>query len=136
MTYQTPIEPTLGQVMKRISLVRKDLAKKLANTPQREWDAQPVREMCNHEKELHTALMVLRDLAGDQGAFAKGAPEMPAAVAGPSSDLALIIDALENGQPQLAHYAEPRERHANALAAARRLLAAAPALETSTTTGA
>lgn len=86
MTYETPIEPTLGQVMKRINLVRKDLAKKLANTPQREWDAQPVREMCNHEKELHTALMVLRDLAGAQGAFAAGAPEVSAAVAGPDKE--------------------------------------------------
>ncbi|WP_206424550.1 hypothetical protein [Delftia lacustris] len=47
--------------------------------------------------------------------------EAPAA---PAGDLALIIAALEHGQPQMAHYAEPCERHAKALAAARRLAAA------------
>ena len=47
--------------------------------------------------------------------------EAPAA---PAADLALIIAALEHGQPQMAHYAEPCERHAKALAAARRLAAA------------
>lgn len=47
--------------------------------------------------------------------------EAPAA---PDSDLALIVAALEHGQPQMAHYAEPRERHALALAAARRMAAA------------
>lgn len=39
-------------------------------------------------------------------------------------DLELIIAALEHGQPQTPHYPEPRERHAKALAAARRMLAA------------
>ncbi|MEE9871587.1 MAG: hypothetical protein PBV86_12485 [Delftia lacustris] len=47
--------------------------------------------------------------------------EAPAA---PAGDLALIIAALEHGQPQMAHYAEPCERHAKALAAARRMAAA------------
>ncbi|WP_310636848.1 hypothetical protein, partial [Delftia acidovorans] len=47
--------------------------------------------------------------------------EAPAA---PGNDLALIVAALEHSQPQMAHYAEPRERHAQALAAARRLAAA------------
>lgn len=47
--------------------------------------------------------------------------EAPAA---PASDLALIVAALEHGQPQMAHYAEPCERHAKTLAAARRMAAA------------
>lgn len=104
MTYETPIEPTLGQVMKRINLVRKDLAKKLANTPQREWDAEPVREMCNHEKELHTALMVLRDLAGDQGAFAGGAMKEPVAVPQAFAALTLSADPLPAMPPQSIAY--------------------------------
>ncbi|MDR0226123.1 MAG: DUF4406 domain-containing protein [Burkholderiaceae bacterium] len=54
------------------------------------------------------------------------APQAPAqeAPAAPAGDLALIVAALEHGQPQMAHYAEPCERHAQALAAARRLAAA------------
>ncbi|QPS10319.1 hypothetical protein I6G66_10110 [Delftia acidovorans] len=104
MTYEILTEPTLGQVMKRITLVRKDLAKKLANTPQREWDAEPVREMCNHEKELHTALMVLRDLAGDQGAFAGGAMKEPVAVPQASAALTLSTDPLPAMPPRSIAY--------------------------------
>lgn len=54
-------------------------------------------------------------------ALAAPALEAPAA---PAGDLALIVAALEHGQPQMAHYAEPCERHAKALAAARRMAAA------------
>lgn len=54
---------------------------------------------------------------------AQAAPALEAPAA-PAGDLALIIAALEHGQPQMAHYAEPCERHAKALAAARRLAAA------------
>lgn len=104
MAYEIPTEPTLGQVMKRINLVRKDLAKKLANTPQQEWGAEPVREMCNHEKELHTALMVLRDLAGDQGAFAGGAMKEPVAVPQASAALTLSADPLPAMPPQSIAY--------------------------------
>ncbi|MXN29192.1 hypothetical protein [Delftia sp. CH05] len=57
----------------------------------------------------------------DLGRQAAPALEAPAA---PGNDLALIVAALEHSQPQMAHYAEPRERHAQALAAARRLAAA------------
>ena len=56
-----------------------------------------------------------------RGRGAAPALEAPAA---PAGDLALIIAALEHGQPQMAHYAEPCERHAKALAAARRMAAA------------
>ncbi|MDR3016474.1 MAG: hypothetical protein LBV56_13630 [Delftia acidovorans] len=63
-------ELTLSQVMERIKTARQRLAGQLANTPVREWGAQSVREMRNHEQELHTTLMVLRDLTSDQGAFA------------------------------------------------------------------
>lgn len=63
-------ELTLSEVMERIKAVRQRLTRELENTPVREWGAQPVRELRNHEQELLTALMVLRDLASDQGAFA------------------------------------------------------------------
>jgi len=63
-------ELSLSQVMERIKTARQGLASQLANTPVREWSAQSVREMRNHEQELHTTLMVLRDLTSDQGAFA------------------------------------------------------------------
>ncbi|MFG0678578.1 hypothetical protein [Delftia sp. WSY_7] len=62
-------ELTLSEVMERIKAVRQRLTRELENTPVREWGAQPVRELRNHEQELLTALMVLRDLASDQGAF-------------------------------------------------------------------
>ena len=58
------------------------------------------------------------DFEDDDAAPALEAP------AAPAGDLALIIAALEHGQPQMAHYAEPCERHAKALAAARRMAAA------------
>lgn len=63
-------ELTLSQVMERIKAVRQRLTRELENTPVREWGAQPVRELRNHEQELHTALTVLRDLTKNQGAFA------------------------------------------------------------------
>lgn len=62
-------ELTLSQVMERIKAVRQRMTRELENTPVREWGAHPVRELRNHEQELLTALMVLRDLASDQGAF-------------------------------------------------------------------
>ncbi len=78
-------------------------------TPTRDWIAavaDGVYEYCD-----------CSSLIADILSRAPAAPALEAPAA-PARDLALIIAALEHGQPQMAHYAEPRERHAQALAAA------------------
>lgn len=168
---QTLTQLTLAWLISTIEATRAGLAGSLAQTPVADWGAAPVREVRNHEQDLHTAMQVLGDMLNARGAFAaSGIPaaphleQVPAYVCGvdlsaeyvaalkqaradsiqhewraciertpapalkapaaPANDLALIVAALEHSQPQMAHYAEPRERHAQALAAARRLAAA------------
>lgn len=81
-------------------------------------DVDHMEVRCFSESQMHAYF--------DLGRQPAAAPTLEAPAA-PDSDLALIVAALEHGQPQMAHYAEPRERHALALAAARRMAAATQA---------
>ncbi|MGE8400805.1 MAG: hypothetical protein ACN6PP_04460 [Delftia tsuruhatensis] len=80
-------EMTAAQAAASIESALDKVSKDLDQISVREWDSQPVRDMRNREQELHSALVVLRDLESNQGAFTLNAraQEAPAAPAAPAA---------------------------------------------------
>lgn len=76
-------EMTAAQAAASIESALDKVSKDLDQISVLEWDSQPVRDMRNREQELHSALVVLRDMESNQGAFELGATalEAPAAPA-------------------------------------------------------
>lgn len=74
---QTITQLTLAWLIATIEATRAGLAGNLAQTPVADWGADPVREVRNHEQDLHTAMQVLGDMLNVRGAFA--ASVIPAA---------------------------------------------------------
>lgn len=58
-------EPTLTQVMQEIRARHKTASDALANMSAAEWRTTRGEELCNSEKELHIALVVLLELAAE-----------------------------------------------------------------------
>lgn len=58
-------EPTLSQVMQEIRARHKTASDTLARTSVAEWSTTRGQELCNREKELHIALVVLLELAAE-----------------------------------------------------------------------
>ncbi|MDH0777155.1 hypothetical protein N5C96_27465 [Delftia tsuruhatensis] len=81
-------EMTAAQAAASIETALDKVSKDLDQISVREWDSQPVRDMRNREQELHSALVVLRDLESNQGAFTLNAraQEAPAAPAAPAAE--------------------------------------------------
>lgn len=75
---QTITQLTLAWLIATIEATRAGLAGNLAKTPVADWGATPVREVRNHEQDLHTAMQVLGDMLNVRGAFAaSGIPAAP-----------------------------------------------------------
>lgn len=75
---QTITQLTLAWLIATIEATRAGLAGNLAQTPVADWGAAPVREVRNHEQDLHTAMQVLGDMLNQRGAFAaSGIPAAP-----------------------------------------------------------
>ncbi len=75
---QTLTQLTLAWLIATIEATRAGLAGNLAKTPVADWGATPVREVRNHEQDLHTAMQVLGDMLNVRGAFvATGIPAAP-----------------------------------------------------------
>lgn len=75
---QTITQLTLAWLIATIEETRTGLAGNLAQTPVADWGATPVREVRNHEQDLHTAMQVLGDMLNMRGAFAdSGVPAAP-----------------------------------------------------------
>ncbi|MDR0204697.1 MAG: hypothetical protein LBJ40_21355 [Delftia acidovorans] len=75
---QTLTQLTLAWLIATIEATRAGLAGNLAQTPVADWGAAPVREVRNHEQDLHTAMQVLGDMLHMRGAFAaSGIPAAP-----------------------------------------------------------
>ncbi len=75
---QTITQLTLAWLIATIEARRAGLAGNLAQTPVADWGAAPVREVRNHEQDLHTAMQVLGDMLNVRGAFAaSGIPAAP-----------------------------------------------------------
>jgi hypothetical protein len=75
---QTITQLTLAWLIATIEATRAGLAGNLAQTPVADWGADPVREVRNHEQDLHTAMQVLGDMLNVRGAFAaSGIPAAP-----------------------------------------------------------
>ena len=73
---QTLTQLTIAWLIATIEATRAGLAGNLAKTPVADWGATPVREVRNHEQDLHTAMQVLGDMLNVRGAFADS--EIPA----------------------------------------------------------
>lgn len=58
-------EPTLSQVMQEIRARHKTASDTLARMSVAEWSTTRGQELCNREKELHIALVVLLELAAE-----------------------------------------------------------------------
>lgn len=81
---QTLTQLTLAWLIATIEATRAGLAGNLAQTPVADWGAAPVREVRNHEQDLHTAMQVLGDMLNVRGAFAaSGIPTAPHLEQGP-----------------------------------------------------
>lgn len=58
-------EPTLSQVLQQIRAKHKTASDALASMPAAEWRTTSGQELCNCEKELHIAVVVLLELAAE-----------------------------------------------------------------------
>lgn len=58
-------EPTLSQVMQEIQARHKTASDALARMSAAEWRTTRGQVLCNREKELHIALVVLLELAAE-----------------------------------------------------------------------
>ncbi|MNO01611.1 hypothetical protein D3C81_2217990 [compost metagenome] len=58
-------ELTLGQALAHIEAQCKEVTLQLAVIPTSEWRTQRDFDLCNRENELRAALVVLRELAGE-----------------------------------------------------------------------
>lgn len=67
---QTLTKLTLAWLIATIETARAGLTATLAKTAAADWGASHVREMSNHEKDLHIAAQVLSDMLNVRGAFA------------------------------------------------------------------
>ncbi|KAA9181525.1 hypothetical protein F3K36_01115 [Delftia sp. BR1] len=81
-------EMTAAQAAASIETALDKVSKDLDQISVHEWDSQPVRDLRNREQELHSALVVLRDLESNQGAFTLNAraQEPHAASAAPAAE--------------------------------------------------
>ncbi len=137
-------EMTAAQAAASIESALDKVSKDLDQISVLEWDSQPVRDMRNREQELHSALVVLRDMETNQGVFkvASTALESPAApVRQPLTGQEIInrfdfLEGVVNEHYYLKIVKVAEGIQADALAAARRLLDAATATEMTTTEGA
>lgn len=59
------LDLTLSQVMLRIEVQRKNAAEARASMSTAEWHTARGYELCIREKELHTALVVVLELAAE-----------------------------------------------------------------------
>lgn len=55
-------ELTIGQALERIEAELTDVARQLELMQAVEWSTRRGRALCNREQELHSAMMVLREL--------------------------------------------------------------------------
>ncbi|QKV52364.1 hypothetical protein [Comamonas antarctica] len=58
-------EPTFREVLAHIDAKHKVAASEVAHLPAAEWRTARGYELCNREKELHIALVVLLELAAE-----------------------------------------------------------------------